>query len=390
MRFSQAVDGAAKAASIEINSRVYDLQRQGFDVLVLSLGEAFFEIPSFSAENLPFPESHHYSPSRGLPKLRETLAEYYTRQYDVPVDCETEILVTAGSKAALYMAFLSILDPGDEVLVPEPAWVSYAEQIQLCGGCSIGIPLETNVFGFDDYITPSTKAIVVNTPHNPTGYVYDRRELLHLLDLAERHDLWLLCDEAYSEFAIDGSFVSAGSLDLAKQRTIVFNSLSKSLGVSGWRLGYAIGAQAIIERMLKVQQHLLTCPPTLLAHAVQQSFHALLDATRPQIFDVVAKRNLLQHYLEEIGLSCLPGTATFYLFVSIAPSRLTSAEFCTRLLDDHGVAAVPGSGYGKSCDRFIRISVGTESFERCCRGLDQIKRFIESTSRSVQRTVECA
>jgi aminotransferase len=384
MRFSQAIDGAAEAASIEINTRVYDLQRQGLDVLVLSLGEAFFDLPPFSAAELPFPESYHYSSSRGLPELRQTLAQYYTRQFDVPVNPETELLMTAGSKAALYMAFLSILDPGDEVLVPEPAWVSYSEQIKLCGGQSAGIPLGTSVFHFADFITPRTKAIVVNTPHNPTGYVYNRRELQHLLDLAEQHDLWLLCDEAYSEFVIDGSFVSLGTLDRAKRRTILFNSLSKNLGVSGWRLGYAIGGAPVIDRMLKVQQHLLTCPPTLLAHSVQQNFHALLDITRPQIFDVVAKRNLLQHYLEEIGLTCLPGFATFYLFVSIAPSGLTSAEFCTQLLDEHRVAAVPGSGYGKSCDRFVRVSVGTESFERCCEGLDQILRLIESTRRSVQ------
>ncbi len=369
-----------QAMSIKFNTMVYELQQRGKKILIMSLGEAFFDIPLFPMNDLPYPEVNHYSHSRGLPELRRQLQEYSASEYDFQFDNQTEIIVTAGSKIAVYMTLMSILNPGDEVVYSEPAWVSYPEQIKLCYGVPVGIPYDKPVCDYEAYVTPRTRAIIINNPHNPRGYVFTESELSDLLSLAEKYDLWLLCDEAYSDFLIDGSFISLGRIDRQKRRAVVFNSMSKNYGISGWRIGYVVANANLIENILKVNQHLITCPATILEHYLARHFHDLLEITKPQIRDVVCKRNRLAEYMGKIGLSYLPGTATFYFFVSIRPSRLGSEEFCTRLLQEELISVVPGIGYGKSCSRFIRVSVGTASMEENMYGLRKIKDLIERTS----------
>jgi aminotransferase len=369
-----------QAMSIKFNTMVYELQQRGKKILIMSLGEAFFDIPLFPMNDLPYPEVNHYSHSRGLPELRRQLQAYSASEYDFQFDNQTEIIVTAGSKIAVYMTLMSILNPGDEVVYSEPAWVSYPEQIKLCYGVPVGIPYDKPVCDYEAYVTPRTRAIIINNPHNPRGYVFTESELSDLLSLAEKYDLWLLCDEAYSDFLIDGSFISLGRIDRQKRRAVVFNSMSKNYGISGWRIGYVVANANLIENILKVNQHLITCPATILEHYLARHFHDLLEITKPQIRDVVCKRNRLAEYMGKIGLSYLPGTATFYFFVSIRPSRLGSEEFCTRLLQEELISVVPGIGYGKSCSRFIRVSVGTASMEENMYGLRKIKDLIERTS----------
>jgi aspartate/methionine/tyrosine aminotransferase len=380
VRFSSLVEASCEAVSIRYNNKVYELQRQGHDVTVLSLGEAFFDLPLFSFDLLPLEKIYHYSHSRGILELRAALAHTYAEKYQVPVDPVSEMLVTAGSKAAIHMAFMTILDRGDEVLIPEPAWVSYPEQVKLCGARPIGVPYWIDTFHLEEFVTPRTRAIVINTPHNPTGRIYSAAELEYLLELARRRDLWILSDEAYSEFTADDSFVSLGRFDPHKKHSILFNSISKNHGISGWRIGYVIAAPEVINRVLKINQHLITCPPTILCHYVARYYDRILAITRPQIRAVVEKRRRVLQHLDARGITYLPGTATFYIFASIAPSALGSEAFCTRLLEERLVSVVPGIGYGASCDGFIRIGVGTTSMEKLCRGLDAIKELIEETA----------
>lgn len=377
---SRATAECAEAMSIKYNTMVYELKRRGEHVIVMSLGEAYFDIPLFPMGEFHQPDVHHYSHSRGLPELRRKLAEYFRAEYRVAFDADEEIIITAGSKAAIHMTFMSILNPGDEVIYSEPAWVSYPEQIRLCYATPVGVPYEKSVYDFEAFITPKTKAIVINNPHNPRGQVLGRKELEHILELARRFDLWVLSDEAYSDFLVDGSFISLGCLDPEKKHAVVFNSMSKNYGISGWRIGYVIADRAVISNVLKVNQHLITCPATILQCYLARNFHQLLEITRPQIRAVVCKRNDLAAYMDQIGLTYLPGSATFYVFVSIAPSRLSSEEFCTRLLQDEHVSVVPGLGYGRSCDAFVRVSVGTASFEENQYGLRKIKELVEKTS----------
>ena len=379
--FSRVVTDTAEAMSIKYNTMVYELQRQGVDVVVMSLGEAFFDIPLFRMDDLPFPDIYHYSHSRGIPELREKLAEYFSDRYDYHFDFEREIIVTAGSKAAIHMTLMSVLDPGDEVLIPEPAWVSYSEQVRLCHGVPVTTPHDVSIRDIADFVTPRTKALVINTPHNPRGYVYSRDELEWLVALARDRGFWLLSDEAYSDFVLDDSFVSLGSIDRGNRHSAVFNSISKNYGISGWRLGYVISNPELIYQVLKVNQHLITCPATILEHYIARHFHEILDITLPQIREVVARRRELARTMDRIGLRYLPGSATFYFFVSIEDSVLGSEEFCTRLLHERRVSTVPGVGYGPSCDGFIRVSVGTADMEQNRRGLGEIKELIEETRR---------
>ena len=374
------VQDIIEAMSIKYNNRAYEKRSRGEDVIALSLGEAYFDIPLFRFDDLPMPALYHYSHSRGIPELRALLAEYYESRYGVPVDPATEIVVTAGSKIALHMAFMAILAPGDEVLIQEPAWVSYPEQVRLCHGRPVRIPYDVQIADYRRFITDRTRVIVVNNPNNPTGRLVTERQWRELHRIAQEHDCFIISDEAYSDYVLDpGDFVSAATHDPAKAHTIVCNTLSKNYGMSGWRIGYVITGQELLFQILKVNQHLITCPATVLEMYMARHFHEVLGITAPQIRDVVVKRAAVARMLDEAGLQYLPGEGTFYLFVSIQGSRLGSEEFCTRLLEDGGVCAVPGIGYGDSCDHFIRLSVGTESMERIRRGVEQIAELLRAT-----------
>ena len=372
--------GIDQALSIRYNNLVYDMKARGEDVIVLSLGEAFFDVPLFGFDDLPMPDSYHYSHSRGVPGLRRRLAAYYHEEYGVPVDPETEIVVTAGSKIAIHMSLMAILAPGDEALVLEPAWVSYSEQVKLCHGVPVMVPHDESVFALERYLSPRSRVIIINNPNNPSGKVYTRAELEHLHALADRHGLFLLSDEAYSEFVDDGAFISCGAMDPDKRHTLVCNSMSKNYGMSGWRIGYVIGGRAMMDEVLKINQHLVTCPATILEHYLERHFDRVLEITRPQIADVVRRRRELAAYMDSLGLTYLPGDATFYFFVCIDPSELSSEAFCMRLLTEHHVCVVPGIGYGASCDRYVRVSVGTESMERTRHGIDMVRRLVAETA----------
>jgi aspartate/methionine/tyrosine aminotransferase len=375
---SRVVEEAAQALSIRYNNEVYELKRRGEKVIVLSLGEAFFDIPLYPMDDLPYPALYHYSHSRGIPELREKVAAYYGAEYGVPVDPESEIIITAGSKAAIHFAMMSVLNPGDEALIQEPAWVSYPEQVKLCYAQPVMLPYDTGVREYERRLTERTRLIVINNPHNPRGQVMNDAELRYVADLARANGLYVLSDEAYSDFG--GGFRSLGTIDPQKTHSIICNSISKNFGISGWRLGYAITNPGLASQILKVNQHLITCPATILQYYVARHFDDIIAVTRPQIDAVVERRRAIARYMDTLGLERLPGDATFYFFVSIAPSALSSEDFCLRLLREDRVSAVPGIGYGVSCDAFIRVSIGTESMDDIRLGLRKIKALIEATA----------
>ncbi len=380
MQASEVVKDVIQATSIRYNNLVYEMKSRGEDVIVMSLGEAHFDIPLFTFDDLPFPTIYHYSHSRGIPELRQCIAKYFAEEYDFIFDPEKEIIITAGSKAAIHMAFMSILNPGDEVLIWEPYWVSYTEQVKLCYGIPVTIPYYVEVFDYENYITDKTKCIIINNPNNPRGKIFTEEELKYLLMLAKKHDLYILSDEAYSDFVLDPTeFISLGKMDATLGHSIVCNSISKNYGISGWRLGYVITNADLTNQILKVNQHLITCPATILEHYIARHFFEIIKITKPQILDVVDTRRRIAEYMDEIGLKYLPGNATFYFLVSIEDSKLRSEEFCTRLLNEYRVSTVPGLGYGPSCDRHIRVSVGTEPWDRMIKAINSIKKLIDET-----------
>ncbi|MFI9450695.1 pyridoxal phosphate-dependent aminotransferase [Amycolatopsis sp. NPDC052450] len=380
IRPSSLVDNAAQALSIKYNNLVYELSAAGQDIITLSLGEAFFDLPLPRFDDLTGHGLHHYSHSRGLPELRQRLAGYWA-DFDLPVDPDTEIVVTAGSKVAIYMVLLALLEPGDEVIVPEPFWLSYPEQVRLCRGVPVLVPHDVSVFDFGRYVTPRTRAIVINNPNNPSGRVHTDAELEFVHDLADARGLVVIADEAYHEFVpADTPFRACGSFDPELRHTVTVNSMSKNYGVSGWRVGYVIAHRTLIDQVLKINQHLITCAPTILSWYLAEHFDDILDITRPQIRRVVDLRREVAGQLADIGIETLPGSATFYLFASLGRSTLDSMEFATRLLRESAVSVVAGIAYGESCDRHIRISVGTESPYRVARGIAEIRNLIDATS----------
>ncbi|MER7879619.1 pyridoxal phosphate-dependent aminotransferase [Streptomyces solisilvae] len=381
LRTSLLMEDIGQALSVQYNNLVYDMKAAGRDIITLSLGEAFFDLPLPAFDGLTTPGLHHYSHSRGLPELRRLLAKYYETRFALPVDPDTEVIVTAGSKAAIHMALMAILDPGDQVIVPEPYWLSYPAQIRMCRGEPVMVPHDVPVFDFERFITARTRAVIINNPNNPSGHIYTRAELVYLHELADRHGLLLIVDEAYNEFVPPGTeFLAAGALDPDKEHTVTVNSMSKNYGVSGWRIGYLIANQRLTDQVLKINQHLVTCAPTILAAYLAERFDDLLDITRPQIQHTVQLRNRVGTWFADHGIDTLPGTSTFYLFASLGGSSLDSTEFAGRLLKESAISVVPGIGYGDSCDRYIRVSVGSESEDRIARGVAAIRDLVETTT----------
>ena len=277
-RPSRHIQSLDDALSIRWNTRVYELRAAGVDVTVLSLGEAFFEVPLSGLDDLP--DTLHYSHSRGLPVLREQLAAAY---YGVPVDPGGEIIVTAGSKIAIYLALLTMLDPGDEVIIPEPAWVSYTEQVRLCHGEPVTVPHDRPVADWGRYVTPRTRAIIVNSPNNPRGSVLSAAEWSGLHGLAERHSLYLLCDEAYSEFLPEASASSPAVRATPPSAT-------RSCATRCRRTSACRVARGLRDRLRRLpgraaegpttSLHLRATPSTMY---VAEHFDELRDVTRPQI-----------------------------------------------------------------------------------------------------------
>lgn len=372
MRLSAAVDNIPDALSIRFNQFVYDLKRAGEDVVVLSLGEAFFEIPLFDFNKLDVSKTYHYSDSRGIPELRAKIADYYRRYYGATVDPASELLISAGSKPIIYMALLCAVDPGDEVLIHEPGWLSYQEHARLIGATPRFIPYDSPVEKFEEYFTPRTRVMVINNPNNPAGRLYSRSDLEVIYRACRARGIYLLIDEAYSDFVLDDGFVSMVAVAPDKDGVIVINSLSKNMGMSGWRIGYLIASPPFVNAVLKTNQHIITCAPTILLHYCATYFDRIIGVTLPQVREVVKKRARVAKMMDQLSLERLSGGTTFYFFVNIGSFPGTSDDFAMKLLFEQSIAVVPGSAYGESTDRFIRVSIGTESEERIWEALQTI------------------
>lgn len=378
MQLSEAVQSIPPAMSIFINQIVYDLKRAGEDVITLSLGEAFFDIPLFDFNKIDVAKSYHYSDSQGIPELRAKIAEHYTQHYRAPVDGTSEVLISAGSKPVIYMAMLTGVNPGESVLIHEPAWLSYQEQARLVGAQPVFIPFDCPPHEFERHLTPKTRMLVINNPNNPAGRLYSGEDLEQLYKLCRERGIYVLVDEAYSDFVLGEPFVSMAEVAPDKEGVIIVNSLSKNMGMSGWRIGYAISNPTFIASLLKVNQHVITCAPTILLYYCAKYFDDILAITLPQVRQVVEKREHIGAIINDLGLERLGGESTFYFFVDTGKYPGTSVDFALQLLLEKFIAVVPGSAYGASTDRFIRVSIGTESEERIHEALLMIKELTET------------
>lgn len=366
------------AMSIYINQLVNQLRSRGEDIVALSLGEAFFDIPLYDFSQLDIAKCYHYSDTQGIPELRRKIASYYETHYDAPVDPDRELLITAGSKAAIFMAMQATMNPGDELLIHEPAWLSYQEQARLVGATPRFIPFDCPPGEFGAWMTPLTRMLVISNPNNPAGRVYSRAELTDLYHQCQERGVYLMVDEAYSDFVMDEPFVSLAQIARDKVGAIVVNSLSKNMGLSGWRVGYTITHPDLLRHLTKLNQHLMTCGPSILLYYLARYFDDIISVTLPQVRQVVEKRKRIAQSMDALKLQRLGGASTFYFFVSIENFPGSDMDFALSLLLEKGVAVVPGSAYGLSTSRFVRVSIGTESEARVGHALLMIRHLIHA------------
>lgn len=304
----------------------------------------------------------HYTPNAGAPMLRRAIAEKSSVK-DLGYDPNTEIIITNGGMGALSLLFLVLLENQDEILIQDPQWLNYVAQVNYCGGKAVRVPtdlahnFEMQPEVIESLITPKTKALMINSPHNPTGSVMSRETMEKIAEVVKKHDLLVISDEVYNTLLYgDEAFTTIASLPGMKERTVVVNSFSKSYAMTGWRVGYVAAPAHIVDRMTKCQENFNAC-----VNASSQ-YAAAVALDHPELCvelrDVFAhRRDILLEELGKIqGIQCNNPTGAFYAFVDISSFGLTGAEFCNRLLDEAKVVCIPGSAFGECGEGFIRIA----------------------------------
>lgn len=361
---SQAV-AAVPASGIR---RFFDLVSEMDDVISLGVGEPDFVTPwRIRAAAIDSLEKGmtSYTSNYGLLELREEIAKMLATRENLHYDPRREILVTVGVSEALDVAFRAILNPGDEVLVPEPSYVSYIPCIRFAGGCEVTIPTSAES-GFrvtradmEAKITPRTKAILLAYPTNPTGATMNREDLQAIIDLAVEHDLYILSDEIYDRLTYDGEHTCVAGLNGAQERTILLNGFSKAYAMTGWRVGYACAPAPVVEMMMKIHQYTMLCASITSQKGAIEALRSAEPEVEEMVADYDCRRRLFVTGLNRIGLPCgMPGGA-FYAFPSIARTGLTSEEFTERLLREQRVLVVPGDVFGPSGAGHIRCCYAT-------------------------------
>jgi aminotransferase len=368
--------------------KFFDLAANMEGVISLGVGEPDF-ITSWTVREAAILSLEQgntsYTANAGLLELREKIARYMRNGYDMEYDPESEIIVTVGASQALDISLRAIVDPGDEVVVAEPGFVSYVPLVQLAGGTPVTIETKPeNGFKLtaeelEEAITDRTKAVLLCSPNNPTGTVLEKENLEALADVIRRHDLVVLSDEIYSELAYDRGHVSIASLEEMRKRTIVINGFSKGFAMTGWRLGFICAPAEIAVPLLKIHQYAMMCASTPAQYAAVEA----LDKGMGDVLEMKRSYRHRRHYfvdsLNEMGLVChLPGGA-FYAFPSVAETGLSSEEFAEKLLLEEKVAVVPGNVFGKGGEGHIRCSYAS-SMEQLQEAVKRMKRFVENYS----------
>jgi aminotransferase len=356
------------------------------DVISLGIGEPDYVTPWRIREAAIFALEKGktgYTSNLGLPRLRESIASYLLRRYQVSYDPKQEVLVTVGVSEALDLALRAIVNPGDEVIFHEPSYVSYSPSIILAGGkpVSVATRAENNfsllASDLESKITPRTKALVLSFPTNPTGGVLPVEGLRPIAEICRQHDLIVLSDEIYCELTYDGvEHVSLASLPGMRDRTVLLSGCSKSFAMTGFRLGYACAPAPIIEAMMKIHQYAIMCASIMSQEAAIEALDHCAKEVEEMRNDYQRRRNFVVSRLNEIGLPCHSPKGTFYVFPDIRPAKRTSVEFCLGLLKEMRVAVVPGSAFGESGEGFARCCFAT-SLVKLQEAMNRIETYVK-------------
>ena len=354
------------------------------EVISLGVGEPDFDTPwHIRDEGIYSLEKGRtfYTSNSGLMELRKEICNYLNRRFNVSYEPAKQVLITVGGSEAIDIGLRALLDPGDEVIIPKPCYVSYEPCTILAGGVPVSIDLKAeNEFRLtaqelEDAITDKTKVVILPFPNNPTGAIMERSDLEAVAEVIIKHDLIVMSDEIYAELTYKDKHVSIAEIPGMKERTLLINGFSKAYAMTGWRLGYVCGPEPILEQMTKIHQFAIMCAPTT-------SQYAAIDALKNGDSDVEEMRNAydqrrryLVHEFRDIGMDCFEPFGAFYVFPSIQRFNMTSDEFATRLLKEQKLAVVPGTAFGDCGEGFLRISYAY-SIENLKKAMGRIREFV--------------
>ena len=366
--------------------KLFDIASEMPDALSLGVGEPDFDTPWHIREEGIYALQKgrtFYTGNAGLPELREAICGYAKKRYGLDYDPLKEVIVTVGGSEAIDLAFRATLNPGDEVVYPEPCFVSYAPCVLLADGVPVTIPLsaDTNFKLTEEKLeaslTPKTKALLMSYPNNPTGAIMEKKDLEPIAEVVKIHDLLVITDEIYCELTYKGTHASIASLPGMQERTILINGFSKTYAMTGWRLGYALAPAEIMQYMVKIHQFGIMSAPTV-------SQYAAIDAIKNSDGDIEMmresydqRRRYLMAAFREMGLPCFEPFGAFYVFPDISEFGMTSEEFCTKFLEAEKVAVVPGSAFGDCGDKYVRISYAY-SLDELREAMKRLARFVKT------------
>ena len=345
--------------------KFFDIVNEMKDAISLGVGEPDFDTPwRIREEGIYSLERGRtfYTSNAGLKELKDEISKYLERKIQVSYDPASEIVVTVGGSEGIDIAMRAMLNPGDEVLIPQPSYVSYLPCAVLADGVPVVIPLqEKNKFKLtrdelEEKITDRTKILVLPFPNNPTGSIMTKEDLEPIAEAVVEHDLFVISDEIYSELTYGTEHVYIASFPGMRERTIVINGFSKGFAMTGWRLGYACGPAPILEQMLKIHQYAIMCAPTNSQYAAVEGLRNCEDEVQEMRKAYNQRRRYLLHEFQRMGLQCFEPEGAFYMFPGIQEFGMTSEEFATRFLEEEKVAVVPGTAFGDCGEGFLRIS----------------------------------
>ncbi|MCS7460802.1 aminotransferase class I/II-fold pyridoxal phosphate-dependent enzyme [Paenibacillus doosanensis] len=364
--------------------KFFDLVSASKDIISLGVGEPDFCTPWHVREACVYSLERgntKYTPNAGMPELREAIGEYLYDSFQVPYDPADEILVTVGGSEAIDLALRALVVPGDEVLVPEPCYISYSPITRIGGGIPVGI----ETFAKDNFkltpealkasITPKSKVLILCYPSNPTGGIMTYEDWLPIAKIVEEHDLIVISDEIYAELTYEQKHVSFASIPGMRDRTILVSGFSKAFAMTGWRMGYACGHRDLISAMLKIHQYTVMCAPAMGQVAALEALKNGMEEKNRMVESYNQRRRLVVQGFRDIGLECHEPQGAFYAFPSVASTGLSSEEFAQRLLYEAKVAAVPGQVFGLGGEGFVRCSYAT-SVNQLLEAIDRIGNFI--------------
>ncbi len=365
--------------------KFFDIAAERKDTISLGVGEPDFDTPwHIRDEGIYSLEKGRtfYTSNSGLMELREELCKYYKRRFNVDYDPKKETVITVGGSEAIDIALRAMIDPGDEVIIPQPSYVSYEPCAILAGAKPVIIELKNEddfrltAQELTDAITDKTKILILPFPNNPTGAIMEREDLEKIAKICIEKDIFVLSDEIYAELTFKNDHVSIASLPGMHERTIVINGFSKAYAMTGWRLGYAMGPEEIIAQMTKIHQFAIMCAPTTSQYAAVEAVRNGDDDVKEMRQSYDQRRKFLMNAFREMKLPCFEPFGAFYVFPDIREFKMTSEDFAFALLDAQNLAVVPGTAFGNSGEGFLRISYAY-SLEKLKIAMERIAVFIE-------------